>query len=370
MLGDVMTSAGLSMDRGIARCRLILSVSALVAIYLDPTEPAGGPMFSLAPLTLVALATHLAYSVAVYLVLKRPSLPPERVAAATVWTDVGFATAIATVTEGTSSPFYVFYSFALITVGLRFGLRRTLLVTAVSVLLYLSLILLGWHADDLNLIVMRPVYLAILGYLVGYMGDRRQELETAVRQLEASTQRVSIARALHDGSCQALAGVNLRLQTCRALLEKGRVAEVGSQLADLQSGVTREYDELRRYVRSLTDLEASAAAYADVESPTRFTIRLDFTGVGERTDHVLQIVREAVANVRRHARAGSATVTCVAHDHALLIRIDDDGVGFAHDTAVPWSIASRTAELGGTARIVPGEGPGAHLAVTVPRADP
>jgi signal transduction histidine kinase len=360
-----MTDASHMMDRSIARCRLVLSLSALVAIYLDPTEPAGGAMFTLAPYTLAALLAHFLYSTLVYAAVRRGGRTSEQVANAAIWGDVAFAAVIASVTEGTSSPFHVFFAFPLITAGFRFGLRRTLVVTAASVGLYLSLILLGQHDEDLNLRIMRPVYLAILGYLVGYMGERRLDLEADVRALERTAQRTTIARALHDGSCQALAGVNLRLQTCRELLRHGRTADTLAQLTDLQAGVTREYDELRRYVHSLTEVTDTAAA-PGADDATRFAIRVEFTGSGERTDHVLQILREAVANVRRHARALTASVACRPVDDAVVITVDDDGVGFPEAAGVPWSIASRVGELGGVARLAREAGPGAHLAITVP----
>ena len=64
---------------------------------------------------------------------------------------------------------------------------------------------------------MRAVYLAIAGYLIGFFSQQRALFEAEVRELETRAERQSIARSLHDGYVQALAGVNLRLETCRAL---------------------------------------------------------------------------------------------------------------------------------------------------------
>lgn len=360
-----MTSISLSVERSIARCRLILSVSALVAVYVDPTEPGGGGLFTIAPWALGALSAHLLFAAAANVALERPPGSLERFALVSTWLDVAFAMMIALVTEGTSSPFHVFFSFALVAVGFRWGLWRTLQVTVASIILYVSLTALGEHPEDLNLRIMRTVYLGILGYLLGYLGERRLELESTVRDLEAAAQRTSIARSLHDGFCQALAAVNIRLEACRELLRQGRGDEALEQLGALQSGVTREYDHLRTFVRTLVEREPVNAATAPGRSPA-FELRMELEGDGDLVEHVLQIVREAVGNVRRHARAGRAAIVVRPRGNELVITVDDDGVGFPPDGDPPWSIASRARELGGGVRVARDGRPGAHLEVRVP----
>lgn len=58
------------------------------------------------------------------------------------WADVLFAMAIAFVTEGKSSLFYPFFTFAIVEAGLQGGLRRTMTVATTSVLLWLGLVVL------------------------------------------------------------------------------------------------------------------------------------------------------------------------------------------------------------------------------------
>lgn len=112
-------------------------------------------------------------------------------------------------------------------------------------------------------IAMRAAYIAITGYLVGYFGELRLNQEAQIRSLEANVQREQIARSLHDGYAQALAGVNLRLESARELFRRGLPREALAELAELQARVNREHDELRAYIRSLTDRdEAGSAARA------------------------------------------------------------------------------------------------------------
>ena len=87
--------------------------------------------------------------------------------------------------------------------------RATLAVTGVCMMLY-QLVIATPHGLT-NLYLMRAVYLAIAGYLIGFFGQQRAQFEARLRELETVNERQIIARSLHDGYVQALAGVTLRL---------------------------------------------------------------------------------------------------------------------------------------------------------------
>jgi signal transduction histidine kinase len=366
-----MSSTSLEMERGIARCRIVLSTIAIVAVFVDPTIPmlnrsfgVTGGLFYIDPRTLAVMSTHLVYSVVVSQLLASPSTAARRIVMASTWVDVLFGGAIMLVTEGASSPSFVFFSFAVLAAGLRAGLRAAIPVTGASVALYLGLIVVSAPLDD-RIYLIRPAYLAIVGYLAGYLGQKNLEQEERMRALEAGIERERIARSLHDGYTQALAGVNLRLETCRELSRQGRHAEVLEELTDLQQGVNREHDVLRSYIRSLVHLDATPAT--DETTPmTRFSVHADFAGSAMCVEHVLHIILEGARNIRRHARATSARILVGTDADELVVTIDDDGLGFHDGVGPPWSIASRVAELGGRLSIDPGRAPGAHLRVALP----
>jgi signal transduction histidine kinase len=212
---------------------------------------------------------------------------------------------------------------------------------------------------------MRPVYLAITGYLVGYLGQQRQDLENEIRQFERAAQRHLIARDLHDGFAQALAGINLRLEGCRRLMASSSSTEALSDLTELQTSVQREYDDLRAYTRSLAGVEA-APLWEDEPTTTQLVVRADLSGSVHLVDHVLQIVREGITNVRKHAHARTANIQITTEQSLVHISIEDDGVG-SRDAVTPWSIASRVKEIGGRMQIVGAQGRGVHLSITLPR---
>lgn len=355
----------------IARCRVILSVVALVAVYVDPTTPfvaswfrMSSGRFTMDPYVFVVMGLHLVYSVYVYFAAVRSWFDPNRLAMWTVCADVALGGAIALMTEGATSPFSAFFTFAVVVSGFRSGLRQAMLVTAASVLVYLAMILIA-APGRMNIFLMRPAYLAIVGYLVGYLGQHRIELQRAVQHMEAAQQRHRIARDLHDGFVQALAGINLRLEGCRRLFARNESDRAMEVLTDLQKSVNREYDDLRSYMSMLAGVHASPAVVG-LPRATHFTLDIRVDGSIDFVDHVLQIAREGLTNVRRHATATSAHIDVSVEDSRVRIVIADDGVGLKSRIA-PWSIASRVNEIGGTLQLGDGAGPGCRLQILLPQ---
>lgn len=352
----------LRIERNITRCRILLSVAAPLAVYLDPTVPIlvprgalSGAAFFIDPLALGIMLVHLVYSVAVFAAVASERVPLRRMVTISNVGDVLFGAIVALVTEGTNSPFYTFFLFAVLAAGLRGSRRTAWTVTGTSLALYIGLILIA-RPDGFGFYLTRAVYLAITGYLVGLLGQQRRILDSSLQDL---------TRTLHDGYAQALAGVNLRVETCRQLIRRGRADDAFVELSELQVGVTREYDDLRAIVRSLRGLEAKSSPVAAGET-TRYAVSARFEASLPIVEHALQIMLEGARNVSRHARARSAAIDVAVADGRVTVFIADDGVGFPADAAPPWSIASRAAEVGGQVRIRQDAGKGGRLVVELP----
>jgi signal transduction histidine kinase len=170
------------------------------------------------------------------------------------------------------------------------------------------------------------------------------------------------SRALHYGYVQALAGVNLRLETCRALIESQRSDEALAQLTDLQKGLVREYDEVRADIRSLAEVR-QIPEYEDrpFTIETLFEVKANFSGREPVLEQILQIVLEGVRNTWHHSQAACSAISASTADHQIRVAIDDDGVGSRDSKRPPWAIASRAAKCGGWLRSGSGERRGAHL---------
>jgi hypothetical protein len=128
------------LDVNIARGRIVLSLLAMSSLYIDPTT-AGG-LFHLSAGARTILLCHLAYGASIFLALRRRPQGARLLMVSTAL-DLFFATAVAFLTEGQTSPSYVFFVFAIIAVGIRPGMLTTVAVTACSVALYLFVIVLS-----------------------------------------------------------------------------------------------------------------------------------------------------------------------------------------------------------------------------------
>ncbi len=350
------------LDLDIARTRIVLSLLAMLSLYIDPTT-AGG-LFHLTPYVLATLLCHLAYSVGTYFLLES-EIAKRWLPTATTLLDLLFAMGIAYLTEGQTGPSYVFFVFAIIAVGVRATLRAIIYVTLLGVGLYL--VVISANNRLTGAYVMRAVYLAIAGYLVGFFAQQRANYEDRVRELEAQGERHLIARLLHDSYVQSLAGVNLRLESCRELLRRGRPDDASHELEDLQVGVKRQFDEVREYVRSLAGVDSnSSREIADISADPKIRINGVFDGSSLLGERILQIMLEGLRNARKHARATSVRIDASEIAGRVLITIADDGVGFPPAAGPPWTIASHVAETGG--RLSFSESGPTCLLIEIPKA--
>ncbi|MDT8304678.1 MAG: histidine kinase [Anaerolineae bacterium] len=166
---------------------------------------------------------------------------------------------------------------------------------------------------------------------------RQALLESLVEAQEE--ERGRLARELHDGAGQMLTNLLVRLKT----LEKHAEAPaMRSGLNDVQGAVAETIEQVRELsyrlrpaaleefglavaLETLVDemaVEAGLEAYCD--------LRLDERRLAPGVDVTLyRIAQEALTNVVRHAGASCVTVTLRQEDGQVLLRIEDDGQGFA-----------------------------------------
>jgi signal transduction histidine kinase len=206
----------------------------------------------------------------------------------------------------------------------------------------------------------------------------RGELE----RLVVLEDRERIAKELHDGVIQALFAVGMGLQGTAMLAgDEGLAHRIEGAVTELD----RVIRDLRNYIFGLrpgilADRQLGQALQdlaADFESKSGVTMVVDIDGeaaaeLASRAGDVVQLVREALSNVGRHAAAVTCRVSLRRQDGRVVLEIDDDGSGFdpeaAHGTGNGLrNLADRAEALGGTLRIesIPGEGATVRLEVPV-----
>jgi signal transduction histidine kinase len=167
-----------------------------------------------------------------------------------------------------------------------------------------------------------------------------------LRALAVQDERERIAREMHDGLAQVLAYVNTKSQAVGELLADGRVDEATRQLDQLATAARSLYVDVREAILTLSTpaaaergaaaaLEEYASQYAESSKlAVRFTatpeaVRAPMSAAAQ--SEVFSIAREALTNVRKHARAQRVAVSLDLDENVFVLRISDDGVGFEAD---------------------------------------
>ncbi len=207
------------------------------------------------------------------------------------------------------------------------------------------------------------------------------------RAIEAERSRIS--RDLHDGILQTLLSIEIQLDVLRR-----RVAtapeQVAAGLSDLQQTVRNEGADLRAFVTDLRPVRVQSADLVDLmrgfaerfrnESALALDLLIDSAEL-RAPDRVcrelFQIYREALNNIKKHARASHVVVKLSQDDSRLVLVVDDNGEGFSFAGRFtgdeldrlrlgPISIKERARTVGGVLTVESNPGHGARLTVEVP----
>lgn len=209
---------------------------------------------------------------------------------------------------------------------------------------------------------------------------RRQE-ERRVALLE---ERGAIAAELHDSLAQTLSYMKIQVARLQALLHSAAPPDEVRQTAEaLREGLAAAYREVRELI--------SAFRLRVGPGGLRIALQDTIDDLAQRSGqdivlhdamgdcplepneelHVLQLVREAVANAVRHAQAGQIRVDAQyrAADHLLTVSVEDDGLGVDHDPARAGHyglgiMGDRARALGGECRVEPREGGGTRVVLS------
>lgn len=163
------------------------------------------------------------------------------------------------------------------------------------------------------------------------------------RRLALIEERTVIARELHDSLAQSLSYLKIQVSRLQSSLKRGDNAPSSQAVLDeLREGLNGAYRQLRELLTTfrikMDGRGLSSALEETVEEFRRrdgaLDIRLNNRLAGcplnvNEEIHVLQIVREALSNVARHARASRAEVDLHCDGQTVSVTVDDNGIGFA-----------------------------------------
>ncbi len=154
------------------------------------------------------------------------------------------------------------------------------------------------------------------------------------------SERLRIARDLHDGPAQVLSNLVLEAEILERLLKRDPEL-VQAEIQDFRNSVTNAVADVRRFMfdlrpDSLDDLGLIATLRrftSEWQQRTGVTCRLNLTGEDRRLpprleEALYRIVQEGLTNVRRHAEAKLVEVALDIRSDRVRIGIRDDGRGF------------------------------------------
>jgi signal transduction histidine kinase len=198
------------LERVLAVGRAFLTVSGLVAIYLDPTEPT-----RLRGVTYTVLLLYALYSLAVLVYVHRSGRLTPTHGRVLHGFDIAWTSALTFVSEGPVSPFFLFFLFVVLAAAYRGGFRETAGTAVVTVAVFLveTAIAAGgpWNATwfasfafELNSTILRVAYLLLTGVLLGYLAEQEKQSHAELAAIADATRQPRVSAGL-GGSITAVA---------------------------------------------------------------------------------------------------------------------------------------------------------------------
>lgn len=204
------------------------------------------------------------------------------------------------------------------------------------------------------------------------------ELEVARQRVMLAEDHERIARDLHDTVIQRLFAAGLTLQGVLPLVPEQARAKI-EEIIDSQDDAIQElrtaiFGLSRKRSAGLTIRVVVNQLVDDAARVLGFRPALHFLGVLDSIDaeistEVAAVVREALSNVARHARAHRAEVMLRHSEDTLFLTISDDGAGIPKNNTLGSGLLNmhdRAARLGGYCSVSSGDPSGTIVRWTIP----
>jgi signal transduction histidine kinase len=210
--------------------------------------------------------------------------------------------------------------------------------------------------------------------------DETERKGRELQRLQVIEERERIGKELHDGVIQSLFAVGMRLH---GLASSSADAEVARRLEAAVEDVDGAIRDLRNYIFGLRpgiladrQLDQALKEMAgEFGGRTGVVTVVDVDGevaslLASRAGDVVQLAREALSNVSRHAEATTCRISLRRGEGSVVLEIDDDGRGFDTETT-SWgmglrNLRERAESLGGVLDVDSTSGEGTTVRATLP----
>jgi PAS domain S-box-containing protein len=202
-----------------------------------------------------------------------------------------------------------------------------------------------------------------------------------LKRLAVLEDRARISRELHDGVIQSLFGAGMMLEGISGTEDispstRDGIARVATMIDNTMVDVRSYIFDLRPSALTGRSLEQGLHLLArDFEEATSIPCSVDIdpaalAGLEGAAPQLIQIAREALSNVARHARPKHCWLELRRQDNEVALEIRDDGRGFKPAQATAGNglknIRGRAAEIGARVEFTSGQGGGSNVQVRTP----
>jgi signal transduction histidine kinase len=256
-------------ERALATARVIVALTSMVAVHVDPTDPA-----KYRHMAYLILVGYVAWSTVISAGLRWRPANFYFVRLIHVG-DVVWPSLLCLYTDGADSPFFTLYLFALLSAAFRWGIweTATTALASVGVLGFESFMLvrgpIAWRdlesgELEVNKFIIRCVYLLLAGLMIGYLAESEKELRAENALINRMLSRIRVDYGLSASLSSVMTGVADVFRGERALM----VAR------DINSGrmflwqTNKEGTDTRAHVREIA--AAEAVRYLPSDAPPAF----------------------------------------------------------------------------------------------------
>lgn len=317
---------------------------------------------------------------------------PESHSALVNWlilgSDVLLGVGLVLLTNGLDSAFLVYSLAPVIAASLLMDARSAMVVAVVAGLSVSGAHLFAgvgigtypWILDG-NYLVFALLYLAVC-LLIAYLPFvANLNWRARLRSESTAAERSRLRREVHDNVAQTLAFLSLKVKRAEERASSADGAITTRDVVEIRGTVERAYVAVRDYLDGSGDGDVADSLatglgvavdqwVADTGLPVEMDVASDDDNLSPRVRlQLVQIAREALANVAKHASPCRAWVELRNGSQESTLRIRDDGRGFspAQSRGHGLDIMRERAETVGaslTVKSAPGEG--TEVVVTYP----
>ena len=285
----------------------------------------------------------------VYRILWRfdPAKPVSLMQTVSLGVDLWVSVVLIIVSGALDSPFLIYSLSPILTASLLMNMKAAFTVAGASALSVsgvhaaagLGITDLPWVLSG-NYLVLSLLYWAVCFLIVNLPFLANLNWQRRVRSESLTLERQRLRREVHDSVAQTLAFLSLKMRRAEQRAAQGRVAINERDVADIGRVVERTYLAVRDYLDGADQegegpLASTLPAVAEQWSrDTGLPVKITTTGSEGVLDsnvkfQLLQVAREALANVAKHANPNNVWVDLECTREGVFIRVRDDGRGFS-----------------------------------------